>query len=257
MTRSLSPSSRIFGLTISPLTATEVVDYLLATPRAETAGPGLIVTPNIQHIALLRQDPALRAACDQAEIILCDGFPVYYYARLRGCQVPGRVTGCDVVAALFASPDRLRHTRLFCVVDRPETVTALENWAVRHGLSDRIATAIPPFGFEQDAATCQALAETIRAHETTLLLMGVGAPRSERFVAEARSLLPPCWALCIGQAIKIALGLTPRPPRLVQRLNLEWLWRLGLEPGRMSQRYLYSLFGFLAAIGEDLSHPRR
>jgi len=245
---------RIFGLTISPLTAGAVAAHLLAHPRHAASGPGLVVTPNIQHIALLRRDPALREAYRQAEIVICDGFPVYYYARLRGCPAPGRVTGCDVVAALFAAPERLAASRLFCVVDHPDTAAALAAWAGRHGLADRVASAIPPFGFEHDAEYCRGLARAIDEHGTTLLLMGVGAPRSEVFVARHRLPLPPCWALCIGQAIKIALGLTPRPPQLVQRLNLEWLWRLGLEPGRMGRRYVGSATGFLAAILADLRH---
>ncbi|CCG42681.1 WecB/TagA/CpsF family glycosyltransferase [Magnetospirillum molischianum] len=247
---------RIFGLTPSPLTAEAVAAHLLAHPRDAASGPGLVVTPNIQHIALLRHDPALREAYQQAEIVICDGFPVYYYARLRGCAVPGRVTGCDVVAALFAAPERLAHSRLFCVVDHPDTAAVLAAWAERHGLADRIASAIPPFGFERDGEYCRSLAKAIHDHGTTLLLMGVGAPRSEVFVAHHRHQLPPCWALCIGQAIKIALGLIPRPPQLVQRLNLEWLWRLGLEPGRMSRRYVGSTIGFLAAILADLRRLR-
>lgn len=253
MSRSaIAPPPRIFGLTVCPLTAVAVAARLLDAPRSPAAGVGLVVTPNIQHIALLRRDPALRAACAEAEIILCDGFPVYYYARLRGCAVPGRVTGREVVAELFAVPQRLAGQRLFCVVDGEQTAAALAEWAGRHGLADSVAAAIPPFGFERDAGYGRALAEAIRAHRTTLLLMAVGAPRSEVFVATHRALLPPCWALCIGQSIKIALGLVPLPPRWVQRLNLEWLWRVGLEPGRMGRRYLGSVLGFAAAILADL-----
>ena len=250
------PSPRIFGLTVCPLTAAEVAARLLAAPRPSAAGVGLVVTPNIQHIALLRRDPALRAACAEADIILCDGFPVYYYARLRGCAVPGRVTGREVVAELFAAPDRLAGQRLFCVVDGAATAAALAEWADRHGLGESVAAAIPPFGFERDAGYGRDLAGAIRAHGTTLLLMAVGAPRSEVFVAAHRALLPPCWALCIGQSIKIALGLTPLPPLWVQRCNLEWLWRFGLEPGRMGRRYFGSVVGFAAAILADLRHGR-
>ncbi|MEO0034206.1 MAG: hypothetical protein RLZZ501_229 [Pseudomonadota bacterium] len=257
MSRSANaPPPRIFGLTVCPLTAAEVAARLLTAPRAPTAGVGLVVTPNIQHIALLRRDPALRAACAEAEIILCDGFPVYYYARLRGCAVPGRVTGREVVAELFAAPERLAGQRLFCVVDGAATAAVLAAWAERHGMAASVAAVIPPFGFERDAGYGRGLADAIGAHGTTLLLMAVGAPRSEVFVATHRALLPPCWALCIGQSIKIALGLTPLPPRWVQRLNLEWLWRVGLEPGRMGRRYLGSVAGFAAAILADLRRGR-
>ncbi len=67
-----------------------------------------------------------------------------------------------------------------------------------------------------------------------------------------RDRLPTCWALCVGQAVKMALGLTPTPPGLVKALNLEWAWRVILEPRRMIGRYVISTGGFLAAVARDL-----
>ncbi len=243
---------RIFGFCVSPLTAPEVARHLLAHPRAADAGVGLVVTPNIQHVTLLKHDPAFRQAYDSAAIVTCDGFPVHYYARLRGCPSPERVTGCDIVAALLADPAALKGQRLFFVADQEATVAAITAWADRHGLS--AACHVPPLGFETDEAGCRALAAAISAHGTTLLFMGVGAPKSEVFVHRHRALLPPCWALCIGQAVKIALGLTRPPPGLWKRLNLEWAWRILLEPKRMLRRYLASALGFAAAVAADLWH---
>ena len=62
-----------------------------------------------------------------------------------------------------------------------------------------------------------ALAEAIREHATTVLIMAVGAPRSEIFVESYRAVLPPCWAFCVGQAVKIELGLVRRASRIGNR----------------------------------------
>lgn len=239
---------RIFGFSVSPLTATEIARHILASPRSTDVG--LVVTPNIQHVAVLRTDEGFRAAYASAEIVTCDGFPVHYYARLRGCPSPGRVTGCDIVADLMADRRALTGQRLFFVVDHPDTARAIAAWAAEGGLV--AATQVPPFGFEKDEAACRALAEMIARHGTTLLFMGLGAPKSEMFVDRHRSALPPCWALCVGQAVKMALGLTPPPPSSVKRLNLEWLWRILLEPKRLGIRYARSTIGFLAAVAADL-----
>jgi N-acetylglucosaminyldiphosphoundecaprenol N-acetyl-beta-D-mannosaminyltransferase len=110
---------------------------------------------------------------------------------------------------------------------------------------------IPPFGFESDDRYCQEMAGQIHAHGTTLLLMAVGAPRSEIFVDRYRSLLPPCWAFCVGQAVKIALGLVERAPGFWQTAGLEWLWRVRQEPKRLARRYLVSSVGFALAVLED------
>ncbi|PKU24425.1 WecB/TagA/CpsF family glycosyltransferase [Telmatospirillum siberiense] len=243
----------IFGFSVSPMTAAQVVAHILTTPR--NADVGLVVTPNIQHVALLRGDKAFREAYAAAEIVTCDGFPVHHYARLRHCPSPGRVTGCDIVATLMADPCTLAGQRLFFVVDQDDTARAITTWAAAGALD--AATYVPPFGFEKDVDACRTLAATIAAHGTTLLFMGIGAPKSEIFVHRHRAHLPPCWALCVGQAVKMALGLTPPPPSAAKRLNLEWFWRILLEPRRMSRRYLHSTLGFLLAVAEDLRRASR
>jgi N-acetylglucosaminyldiphosphoundecaprenol N-acetyl-beta-D-mannosaminyltransferase len=89
-----------------------------------------------------------------------------------------------------------------------------------------------------------------------LLFLCVGAPRSEVFVHRHRAILPPCWALCVGQSFKLVLGMTVPPPALMVRLNLEWLWRIVLEPKRMLKRYGPSSLGFLASVLADLRKKR-
>ena len=243
---------RIFGFEITPLSAEEICSKVIdeAPPGG---GVGLVVTPNIQHIALLRQFPAFRAAYDGAAIVACDGFPVQYYAWLRQVPLRGRVTGCDITDAVMEQTAFSERHRFFFVLDNQVTVDAVLRWAASHGLSGRVATAVPPFGFERDPAQSEALARGIREHGTTILFMGVGAPKSEVFVDSHRGLLPPCWALCVGQAVKAAVGVVSRPPKLVRQLNLEWLWRLIREPRRMALRCVYSVRGFLAAVAKDLS----
>jgi len=247
----MSPA-RIFGLEISPLTAPQIAALVVERP---SPGPdlGLIVTPNIQHVSLLDGNAAFRAAYDRAAVIVCDGFPVHYYAKLRGCPSPGRVTGCDIAIGIMERRSFPERHRFFFVVDNEAAAEAVGRWAAERGIADQVATTVPEFGFDQDTARSQALVDAIRAHGTTILFMGLGAPKSEIFVDTHRGQLPRCWALCVGQAVKMALGLTPTPPKIIKALNLEWLWRVILEPRRMIIRYVGSAIGFAGAVTRDLS----
>ncbi len=253
-TPATSTPDRIFGFAVSRLDARAIAERIAAERRPPAAGVGLVVTANIDHVHRLRHDATFRAAYDRAEIVTCDGFPVYRYARLRGAAAPARVTGCDIAAELMR-PGALNPThRPFCVVDSAETVHQLQRWAAREGLP--LATAIPPFGFETNAAARARLAAEIAAHGTTLLLMGVGAPKSEVFVDLERARLPACWAVCVGQAMRYEAGLATRAPRLMQRLDLEWAWRLAHEPRRLARRYVSAGFGFVGAVIEDVQRGR-
>ena len=243
-------SDRIFGFQVSPLDAGAIAERIAAECREPGQGVGLVVTANIDHVHRLRHDAAFRAAYDGAEIVTCDGFPVYRYARLRGAPAPARVTGCDIAAQLMRPGALNPAHRPFLVVDSAETVHRVQRWATREGLP--VATAVPAFGFEASAAARARLADDIASHGTTLLLMGVGAPKSETFVEQERARLPACWAVCVGQAMRYEAGLATRAPRLMQRLDLEWAWRLAHEPRRLARRYVSAGFGFTAAVIEDI-----
>jgi N-acetylglucosaminyldiphosphoundecaprenol N-acetyl-beta-D-mannosaminyltransferase len=252
MSKDLHP----FGLTFSLETAEQIAALGLTARRENSDGVALVVTPNIEHISRLRRSPALMQAYCNAEITVCDGWPVHRYAQLCGVEVD-RVTGCEIVERLMGSQSYQQWHRMFFVLDRPETAEATRAWANQHGMAERVEIEIPPFGFDDDDKYCRELADKIRTHGTTLLLMAVGAPRSEIFVDRYRSLLPPCWAYCVGQAVKIALGLVERAPKSWQSLGLEWLWRLCQEPKRLAKRYLVSSFGFIFAVIEDRRRPSR
>ncbi|GAA4483092.1 hypothetical protein GCM10023157_24500 [Gluconacetobacter asukensis] len=242
----------MFGLSFSLLSAAEIAQLIAEHIRTPEERVGLVVTPNIQHIALMQTSNEFRQICERAEILTCDGFPLYYYGRCRGLKLPGRVTGREITEDLISMPSTLKKHRIFAVVDGERTGRTVSEWAGAHGLGEAFAYYVPPVGFEDDVVESRHLAQRIGDHGTTLLFMGVGAPRSELFVGRYEDDLPPCWALCIGQSLIVALGLLPKPPIIVQRLNLEWFWRIVLEPRRLAKRYVWALFEFLITMFKDL-----
>jgi N-acetylglucosaminyldiphosphoundecaprenol N-acetyl-beta-D-mannosaminyltransferase len=239
-----------FGLTLSRASAREIAREAVRQHRETADGVGLVVTPNIDHIAIIRRSPAMARAYRNATRIVCDGWPVQLYARLCGDDL-ARVTGCEITTALMRMAPYPSWQRFFFVVDNETTEAWVDDWAERNDVADVCATIIPPFGFERDTAFSDAMAQAIAAHGTTLLIMAVGAPRSEIFVDTYRDVLPPCWAFCVGQAVKIELGLVQRASYRWQSAGMEWLWRLIQEPSRLAKRYATATAGFAAAIIED------
>jgi N-acetylglucosaminyldiphosphoundecaprenol N-acetyl-beta-D-mannosaminyltransferase len=239
------PKKKIFGFNVSPYTLEQTVEIISTTRRTAQQGVGLIATPNIDSIVKLHNDPDLVKAYEFAAIITCDGFPLYYFAQLRGLGLPGRVAGSDITHRLMREIDLPAWHKLFFVADSEASVAGLRRWAESRGLPpDMVAFAVPPFGFERDKAYCEQLALEITRHGTSILVLGVGAPKSELFVHWYRHALPPCWALCVGQSVKIEAGLMKRAPLVWQKLNAEWLWRITREPKRLTRRYAAAGVGF-------------
>ena len=243
----------VFGMRFSALGVDQAA-ALMARRCAPQHQPALIfVTPNIQHIAEMRSSGALRWAMAGADLITCDGFPVARYARLRGCRIPGRVTGREVVAHLMRDRDLLAGHRLFFLVDGRETADAVRDWARRPENRVSCSIEIAPQGFGTDNEYCDRLAARIAAFGATMCFLCVGAPRSELFAAKYRDVIRDCWMLCIGQSVRVALGVNREPPEAVVRLHAEWAWRLWCEPKRLFARYALGTVGFGLAVMQDIA----
>jgi N-acetylglucosaminyldiphosphoundecaprenol N-acetyl-beta-D-mannosaminyltransferase len=241
----------MFGFQYSKLDEKEIVDEITRPLGAEATGAKIIVTANSDHVGRLTTDEVFRRAYLYASIRTADGFLVHYYALLRGERIP-RVTGCGILAELMRNRD-LREQRLFFVVDSEETAAGLRKWAERREFpASEFEILVPPYGFEKDTEYVQGMVGRIREFAPTIVVMGVGAPKSEKFAYVHREELPACWVLSVGEAVKIEAGVKKRAPVVMQRLNLEWFWRLVHEPRRLIGRYTWDMRRFLMAIIQDL-----
>ncbi len=244
-------TARAFGLALSPLTAPQVIARVMDDKPAALR---LIVTPNIDHLRLLRQ-PAFAKAYAGAELVCPDGFPVLLYGRLRGLALNRRVTGCELFARL-AEHGELVSKRVVIVTESTASEAAIRLWAQARRL-DRLQVLTAPPKLAADSAAQAGLAHAIAAAAPDILVMTLGAPVSETFVHLHRQALPACWVLCVGQAVRVHLGLTQRAPALWQRAGLEWLWRVRQEPRRLLGRYVRDLAWFPLAVLLDLTKARK
>ena len=241
-----------FGLRFSSSTRAELVQALQGGRLPFGVGARTICTANLDHIVQLRKNADLRDAYDAAWCVTADGLPVFAYARLKRDPIPSRVTGSDLArdVVLTLPPDG---NRCFFVVSCEATAEGIEGLMLGRGFArDALAFAIPPHGFERDAAYSDDLARRIAAHRTTLLLFGVGAPKSEIWTHRNRHRLGDCYVLNAGAGLDYACGVKRRAPPWMQRTGLEWFWRFSTEPGRLFRRYFIDSWGFLFAIYTDL-----
>lgn len=242
-------SVRMFGQVFAAGPAAGILAVAAAEPAT---GPRLVVTANIDHIVLLAENAAFRAAYAGAAARTLDGTPLVWLARLRG-HPAARVTGHDLLAgALFEPPPAGR--RVFLVCSMEPVADAIRDRLVRSGFDPgSVATCVPPFGFDEDVAYGQALAARIRAHRTSLLVMGVGAPRSEIWVHRQGIALGAPLVLAVGDAVSVAAGLVPRAPVLLQRAGLEWAFRFARAPRRLFHRYFVRSWRFLGLLRRELA----
>lgn len=232
------PRVDLFGVTIDALQMNEAVQQIFAWIDEPFKFCRYVVTPNVDHIVLLQDNESLQSAYKDADLVLADGFPVILASRLIGKPLPERVTGSDLVPALFAAVNRQCILHIFLL-------------GAAQGVADRAAAHIerawpgvkvvdtysPPFGFEQDDVEQERILSRVRAASPDLLVVGLGAPKQEIWVHEKRSELASSAVVCAGATIDFLAGEKTRAPRWTQRIYLEWLYRLLSEPKRLFWRY--------------------
>ena len=215
-------------------------------------GVRLVATANLAHVVTLRKNRAFRESYGRAWLVTADGAPIFVYARLLGLPIPERVTGVDLVDTLADRLSPERH-RLFFLTSTSQVAECIEAKFVDRGFRcDQIACAVPPLGFELSSAEGDALAESVKRHRPTHLIIGIGAPQGQTWLDRCGGDLGDVYALCIGAAIEFHLELKRRAPLWLSRLGLEWLWRVAMEPKRLAGRYFLTSWGFVPAVIADL-----
>lgn len=202
-----------------------------------------------------QRDPGLRRIFNRAAMATPDGMPLVWYLRLRGYPQVGRVYGPDLMLAVCERSLQLGHRHFFY----GGTGEVLED--LRQKLQGRyqglqIAGAYaPPFG-ALDRSRQEPVLDRINASGASIVWVGIGSPRQERWMAE---MLGRIWApvmIGVGAAFDFLSGHKPQAPRWMQRTGLEWAFRLASEPRRLTGRYArYPLF--LALILAQLSGLKR
>jgi N-acetylglucosaminyldiphosphoundecaprenol N-acetyl-beta-D-mannosaminyltransferase len=222
----------LLDLDFADLTLAQAAAYIAARPA--DAPFSYVVTPNADHLSRLRRDPRLGGIYRNAALCLLDSRVVFGLGRLLGLQMPQVVTGSDLTAHLLTH--HLRPGERVTVVGlSPEWLPPL---VARLGLAPP-AHLNPPHGFEFDPVAFQEAVAFVRAHPARFIFLAVGSPRQEILAAAIRAGGGATGTgLCIGASLEFLAGARWRAPRFMNRLGLEWLFRLVTNPRRLFRRYL-------------------
>lgn len=197
-------------------------------------GGGIVVTPNLSHIATLERSDSLVEAYALAVLKLTDGYPVLVLSRALHQKTVERVSGSDLTSALSLEPGRGRRIALVGGSSTGSNTSASDifrasGWAV-------MAEPAPPETFQNDTLR-RKLVKRICDQKPGVTLIGVGSPKQEQLAVELFKAGCPGWILCVGASIDFLSGEKRRSPRLLQKFGLEWLHRAISEPRRLGGRY--------------------
>lgn len=213
-------------------------EALLAEVRQRlAAGRGFaLATLNVDHLEKLGRDAAFRRAYAAHDLVVADGNPIVWLTRLAGEDV-SLVPGSDLVEPLCRAAAEAGASVALIAGTQAAAEAAAARLAERTpGLRVALLSA-PSFPFDPDGPEADALIQALLASGARLCLLGVGAPRQERFAARAAAALPQVGFASVGAGLDFIAGLQRRAPVAVRRAKMEWLWRALSSPKRLGPRY--------------------
>lgn len=208
---------------------------------------GVVFTPNVDHLMQLRKDPEFREAYKQADFRVCDSQVLVYAAKFLGESFKAKISGSDLFPLFCEHHRHNQDIKIFLLGGAsgvPQRAQA--NINARIGRNIVVEAHSPSFGFEKNEAECQRILDMIRQSSANVLVVGLGAPKQEKWIAKYRDQLPEINIFMgVGAAVDFEAGSKPRAPKVISQLGFEWLYRLVSEPHRLWKRYLLQDMPFL------------
>lgn len=200
---------------------------------------GWVITPNCDVLRVAHSDSKLRALFHSADAIVADGMPIIWASRIQGTPLRGgRVCGSDLIHSV---PARCAEAGLSIFllggVDGSGDQTAAILQQRYPGLKV-VGLFSPPFGFEKHPEQYDVMRNVIQQANPDVVFVALSIPKGERLIQEIRASAPDAWWIGVGAAFDFVSGTISRAPMIMQRLGLEWLYRMVQDPKRLVQRYL-------------------
>ena len=233
------PTARIhlFGIQIDAVSLDETLGVIRDWVQASDTCR-YVVTPNLDHVVQLRANQSLQAAYHNASLILADGWPLVVGSRLFAKPLPERVAGSDLIPALLGSAEEWGGLRVFLLGGMPGVgERAAERVRKRYPKVEIVGCHAPPLGFEHVAAENQRIIDLVAESSPDVVVVGLGAPKQELWLAEHHLQLACPVAIAAGATIDFLAGEQIRAPRWMQKCHLEWTFRLLQDPRRLTGRY--------------------
>jgi N-acetylglucosaminyldiphosphoundecaprenol N-acetyl-beta-D-mannosaminyltransferase len=242
----IAPVVHVLGIPFHAMRLNLALDKLEQFIRQRT--PRHICLSNAYTVALAKTDPELRSLLIRADLVLPDGMSIVWGSRWIGVRLPERVAGPDVMAGLCARAEKQGYS-LYLLGSSPENLNLLRSELLRRWPGLKIAGVHSPSMCESfSAEENRDIIKRIRECAPDILFVGMSCPKQEKWISKHLENLKVPVSLGVGAAFNFLSGSVPRAPEYLQRIGLEWFYRLYREPRRLWKRYLLGNAIFLALL---------
>lgn len=224
-----------------------------AARRIRQKLPAYIVTPNVDHICCWHKSAEFRRAYARAFLVVPDGVPLLWGARLLGARLGPKLSGSDLIyhVSKFAEQNRFSIYMLGAaegVAERAAQIlkSLYPNLKITGAYS-------PAKGFHESDRENDVIAARLKVAAPDICFLAFPGPVQEIWMYRNYRRCNVPLMIGMGAAFDFVAGTKRRAPKQIQRIGLEWFWRLCLEPRRLWKRYLVDDARFFALLAHQLT----
>jgi N-acetylglucosaminyldiphosphoundecaprenol N-acetyl-beta-D-mannosaminyltransferase len=206
-------------------------------------------------------DPHLHRIMSGCSLVVPDGMPLVWSARLMGSRLAERITGVDLVPRLAELSARKGY-RIFMLGGRPGVADRAADLLRQTYPGTQIVGTYSPAEENLLRMDHTEILSRVHAARPDILLVAFGNPKQEKWIWMHRKRLGVTLSMGVGGSFDILVGDTRRAPRWIQQCGLEWAMRFVQEPARLGPRYLRDFIGLcshlpLALVAAWMQRPYR
>ncbi|MDB6133423.1 MAG: glycosyl transferase, WecB/TagA/CpsF family [Verrucomicrobiales bacterium] len=237
----------VLGTDLAAATYRTAVERILEM-AADLSRSWAVEAANTMVVTLSRHDPEFRKIMERFDFIVPDGMPLVWCLNRQlpaDQKLTDRVYGPTLMLRTFEATQKPESPSHFLLGGAPDVLEQLQK-----NMEDRFPGAViagaysPPFG-EWPPEEHERIFQLIRDCGASLIWVGLGCPKQERWIARFKDCLPPGVYFGIGAAFAFHANRVRQAPAFLQKIGMEWAFRMLTEPRRLFRRYLVNNSLFL------------
>jgi len=239
---------QILGIDIHS-TNLQNVKTVLESVLNSNSTPNLITTFNLDFLRITTIDPEFKNICTESLYNFPDGYGIVSIIKKKYKEKINRITGTDIFLTLIKLAKE--HNKKIAIIGGSESVSQLTEQLLINQyyiLSNNLLCISPEYLFEQNKNTNSSIVKKVKEFQPDIVFAALGCPRQEKWLFNNMNIFGSKINVGIGATLDFFTGKKRRSPVFLQKIGLEWLWRLMNEPIRLFERYILKDLPFFLKI---------
>ena len=235
----------LMGLPVDAVTMADTVTHMTTAIRQKSKV--FLTTPNLNFVIACQSDDHFRNSVIQSDLVIADGMPLIWVAKLMGIPITERVSGSNLIEQMFHQKHLARKHRVFYFGGQDNVAQIAEQKTEQIAPSAQgVGSISPGFGSIEDMSK-PALIQAINRAQPDILIVALGAKKGQDWIMHNLDQLDVPVISHLGAVVNFVAGTIKRSPVWMQKTGLEWMWRIKEEKA-LYKRYWNDGVAFLGML---------